>query len=471
MQVDILTNDTASGSFVSTIQQFLDDYFYGGHIPPLVIAFSGGVDSMALLHSLTVLRKKRGIKIYAAHLNHGWRGEFSDNDEANCRNFCKNFDIEFYSEKLSDNVQKTETAARDARYKFFERAAKYFGTNVILTAHTKSDNAETVLYRIAKGTGIKGLCGISEERPLSDIICLRPMLALSREHIEQYCSANQLSPNIDLSNFDVKYNRNFIRHKLIPLLDKINEKSCEAIDNLSRLAVENEAIVKEYLDKVRADIFKDEKICTAKFASLSAPVKNRLIYDYIQTLRLENDFDYSSKKVKDLIEFIEQNMTSKSGRTLSLAENLWLFVSSKYIYTITEKCNLSKNIELLLDGSCGRFDFGGINFTIQECGHNPEQFPKETENYAYVFVKDFAGMAVRYRKPGDVIRPFGMKHTIKLKDYFINKGIPQHKKDKIVLLCKDNEVMWASGVGLNEKLRVTAKPSHILRIDEVENDN
>ena len=143
------------------------------------MAFSGGYDSMCLLDILCNL----GCDVVAVHLNHNWRGEESKKDEDNCRLFAKNRGIKFYTEMLPDCVEKTETAARDARYKFFKRCAKMFNSNVVFTAHNFDDNAETVLYRIIKGTGTVGLEGISEHRD----IFYRPLLNVSRENIEKIC--------------------------------------------------------------------------------------------------------------------------------------------------------------------------------------------------------------------------------------------------------------------------------------------
>ena len=134
----------------------------------IIVAFSGGYDSMCLLDVLN----KLGVKLAAAHLNHNWRGKESLADAKLCEKFCKDNNIEFYSETLSDDVEKTETAARKARYEFLERTAAKLKAQCVFTAHNADDNAETVLYRIIKGSGTYGLEGIKEHRG----IFYRPML-------------------------------------------------------------------------------------------------------------------------------------------------------------------------------------------------------------------------------------------------------------------------------------------------------
>ena len=296
-----------------------------------MVGFSGGFDSCALLHMLASLRTKYDFRLCAAHLNHGWR-ETSNEEALNCYNFCQKYDIEFYTEKLNEDVPKTETAARDARYQFFERAAKHFGTNILLTAHTKSDNIETIVYRITKGTGISGLCGIDSVRESNGLKIYRPLLSDSRKDIEEYCKDNYLSPNVDESNFDTKYKRNFIRHEILPLLMQINQHADSAINTLIENAIADNDIIKEYIAQINKTLTSDNKISTKKFVSQSKEVQQRLIYDFV----LSKGLDYDKKKICEILEFINDNAESKSGKTMSLTTNLWLFCSKDEIYTITE---------------------------------------------------------------------------------------------------------------------------------------
>ena len=155
------------------------------------------------------------LNILAIHLNHNWRGEESDKEEENCRFFCKSKKIDFYCEKLPARLPRTETAARKARYDFFENCAKKFNSTTVLTAHNANDNAETIIYRMVKGTGITGLCGISEKRE----IFYRPLLKTKRSEIVDYCNENNLTPNNDSSNSNTAYTRNYLRLNVIPALD------------------------------------------------------------------------------------------------------------------------------------------------------------------------------------------------------------------------------------------------------------
>ena len=400
------------------------------------MAFSGGYDSMCLLDILCNL----GCDVVAVHLNHNWRGEESKKDEDNCRLFAKNRGIKFYTEMLPDCVEKTETAARDARYKFFKRCAKMFNSDVVFTAHNFDDNAETVLYRIIKGTGTVGLEGISEHRD----VFYRPLLNVSRENIEKYAKDNNLSPNVDSSNFNPKYKRNFIRHKIIPLLKEINPKVCYALNSLSELAREDNEIINKYL--------------TTDFFEASKQEQKRLIYKIL----VDNNIDYDREKIENLQKFIEKNRNSKSGKKTSIADDLWLYVSDKKVEVVA---SLKKNEEQVQITHCGKYRFEDYEFSIEACDKKIDNiaFPKDDDFAAYIST-DKIDFVLRHRQDGDRITPLGLCGSQKIQKYLNEKKIPAHEKDKLVLLTRDKEVFWVAGVGLSDKIKVTDKPTHVIKL-------
>ena len=154
----------------------------------------------------------------------------------------------------------------------------------------------------------------------------------SRKDIVKYCTVNKLVPNNDSSNFDTKYARNFIRHQIISELKTINPKIDDVILNLSHIAVSEQNIIKEYLSKIKKDIVKDGYFITQKFVELSKDVQNKFILDFL----IEQNLDYDSKKVEEIYDFINKSAKYKSGKTLSLTKNMWLFVSKEKICTIQD---------------------------------------------------------------------------------------------------------------------------------------
>ena len=175
----------------------------------IIVGFSGGFDSMCLLDALSKIKEQEGfwdLSIIAAHFNHNWRGEESFREQEVCRLFASSKGFEFYTKIAPKDLKKNENSARIARYEFFEEAIEEFDADAVFTAHNKDDNAETVLYRIIKGTGLYGLKGISQKRN-----CFyRPLLKTTRSEIVEYCEKNNLTPNNDSSNMDTKYRRNYI---------------------------------------------------------------------------------------------------------------------------------------------------------------------------------------------------------------------------------------------------------------------
>lgn len=443
------------------VEKFLDEYDLKSPGNTFVVGFSGGCDSLCLLDILHGLSKQYGFKLVAAHLNHNWRGEESLQDEVNCRKFCEKFGIDFVSETV-EFVQKTEISAREARYEFFLKIARKYKNSSIFTAHSRTDNAETLIYRIIKGTGINGLQGIPPKRMQEEIPVYRPLLNVSRWQIQDYCSSKGLIANVDSSNFDTTYKRNFIRQKIMPLFDDINFHAEKSIVSLAKIAQSENNIVNEYMSQIRKEIYTDDKISTEKFLNLSTDVKRKLIFD----ICLERNLDYDSKKVEDILGFIAENSHSKSGSRYSLTSDLWLFVNSKEVYLITQtkadenlnETNIAQEGEYLIVGTNKAFSLKKYD------GEEIKEFPSENATIAYVNLPSLEGLTVRTRRDGDFITPFGMTGSMKLKKYLNLKGIAQHEKDRLILLCSGSEVLWIAGVGLSNKLKVAHASSHVLEL-------
>lgn len=433
-----------------TIKSFLKKYDLDKSDLVYLVAFSGGYDSICLLNSL---KKTTKNKIIAIHLNHKWRNEESDLEEKNCKNFCKQIGVEFYSENLDPKIPKTETSAREARYKFFENCAKKFNSNIIFTAHNINDNAETLIYRICTGTGITGLQGIAESRD----IYYRPLLQTTRNDIEEYCISQNLSPNIDSSNSDTKYKRNFIRQTIMPQLLKVKDTALNSIISLAQIAKEETDIIEEYLEVITSKISKNGKFDTEKFLKLSDPLQNKIIYKIFT----KNNLDYDRKKILKIKDFIKENKSSKSGKTCSLTDNLWIYVCENF-FEITEK--KQEKLPYFQITKEGVYEQNNYVFEIEKFEKPVKKYPKDSENIAYVnLAKTQFNFELRTRQDGDIIQPFGMKGTQKLKKYLNAKKIPNHQKDNLLFLTQNNEVFWAINLGISDKIKITTLPTHRLK--------
>ena len=430
----------------------------------LLVGFSGGIDSACLLDVLFKLSQEYGFKLVAGHLNHNWRGEESLKEELNAKQFCSERNIEFYSETLSEDLPRTEEEARNQRYKFFNKIADLTKVTAIITGHTLSDQIETVLYRIIKGTGISGLKGIPEVRNQKNYPAIyRPLLEITREDTIEYCKDNNITPNIDSSNLQEKYLRNRVRLSLIPELRTYNSGIEKAISRLSLISKDTEELTEEYLRLITPEIYiEDNVISTQKFVNLSSALQKRILFDFF----IKNNIDHNYEKIEENLNFIKESSGLNSGNTLSLTKNTWLFVSSSEIRIINQIIadKTSEIVEVNLEGEVS---FPSLNLTFKtELWQGREfLFPKETDKRAYVDLSRIKSpLYLRTRRDGDKIQPFGMKDKTKLKKYLINKGVPEFERDKLLLLTNEEEILWVLGVGISELLRVNKIPTHEMRV-------
>ena len=432
----------------------------------LLVGFSGGADSLCLLDILYKIHREYGFKLVAAHLNHNWRGEESIQEAKKAENYCNDRNIEFHTETLPAGLPHTENEARNQRYIFLNKVAAKISALAILTGHTRTDNAETVLYRIIKGTGIIGLKGIPEVRQQEGFSPIyRPLLSgLLREDSIFYCNENALTQNVDPSNYNQKYLRNRIRHSLIPELRTYNSAVNDSLLRLSQIANESEEIIGEYMETIRKNVVLNHKIIDTKnFLKLSNPLKKRILVDFLG----KNDVEHTFERIEDLFCFIEENSMSKSGKTFSIGKDLWFFVSSRELKIIDHTKAEKTDLVILVTPEQENFH-PDLNVSLKiekHQGEVPEKFPPETADIVFADLSRVKGnLYLRTRRPGDIIQPFGMKEKTKLKKYLINKGIPEYMRDELPMVADEKEVLWVAGVGISELLRVQSIPTHIIKI-------
>lgn len=303
----------------------------------VVVAVSGGPDSMCLLDNLFYLREQLKIeKIVVAHLNHMIREEAKSETEY-VENYCKRHNIEFYV-KYMDILRKaeeqkigTEEAGRNERYSFFDEVAQKVNANKIAIAHNSNDNAETVLMHLLRGSGVSGLGGI---KPYREGKFIRPLIKCKRNEIEQYCEDNKLYPKYDKSNNDNTYTRNRIRNELIPYIQKeFNPNIIETMDRLSELVLDEEEYMEKTTNKAFEDIVIEEKntfitIDLKKFNLLEYVIKTRLIL-YITKKIFGTANGIEKKHVEDIIKLCGNNIGNKY---LMPNKNFKVTVKNKKIY-------------------------------------------------------------------------------------------------------------------------------------------
>lgn len=244
----------------------------------VIVALSGGSDSVTLLHCLKALEAELDITVYACHINHNLRGEDSDSDQAYVQRLCEitKTPLRVFSVDVSGTLQKhqsTEERARELRYEVFKQLSEEIGAKVA-TAHNACDNTETVLMNMLRGTGLKGLCGIP---PVRDYL-IRPLISCSKEEILGYCKENELAYVTDMTNFSTAYTRNKLRLELMPKLLEINPSLIDTVGRMTRNLTSDseflERMAQEALDNARLS---DGVYASDKLGALPQPVFTRTV--------------------------------------------------------------------------------------------------------------------------------------------------------------------------------------------------
>lgn len=303
------------------MENFVLDYIKKNNLirenDKILVAVSGGPDSICLLNILYNIKERLKIELYVAHVNHLIRKE-AKSDAEFVKEFCDSKNIEFFykecdvKEKAQTEKISTEEAGRNARYEFFEEIANKYNINKIAIGHNKNDLAETLIMNILRGTGTQGLKAILNKNGKY----IRPLLDVDREKIEEYCEKNNLKPRIDLTNFENNYTRNKIRNIVIPYVKKeFNQNIVETLTRLSQIVTEEQDFINLEVEKAYKKILLSEeseniKISGKKFVEIHTAIQKRTIL-YIINRLFGNTKQIEKKHIEDIIKLINKNIGNK----------------------------------------------------------------------------------------------------------------------------------------------------------------
>ncbi|MDU1510181.1 MAG: tRNA lysidine(34) synthetase TilS [Clostridium butyricum] len=437
----------------------------------VLVALSGGPDSVCLLNILYNLKAELNIEVGAAHLNHLLRDKDAFEDEEYVKTLCKSLDIPCFVKRVDinkyskDKKMSSEMAGREARYNFFDDIVKDEGYTKIATAHNANDQAETILFRLMRGSGIEGLCGIKVRR---DKI-IRPILCLSRKEVEEYIEINNLKPRIDKTNFEKIYNRNKIRLDMIPYIkENFNEDIIQTLNRMSVLLqkdnefIENSA--RSFYEKhciEQSDYF----IIKKEMFDNKEAVVTRVIR-YALTNFSKTHYDFEMKHIYEICNLAKNN----SGKAIDLPNKIYAENIYGDIY-IKERININ-NIDVKqeivvnkneINGKKIFFNNENIKFSVLKNDSNLDLNQNNFIKY-FDFDKINDSISLRKRKNGDKIIPLGMKGSKKIKDLFIDMKVPKEERDCIPLLCFDENISWIVGIRVSEEYKITNKTKNILRV-------
>lgn len=454
--------------------KFIDENHMIEDREKVLVALSGGPDSICLLHMLWSLRDKLNIELCAAHLNHCLRGDESDKDEDYAKNFCEILDIPFYSKKVDiikyskDLGLSSEMSGRKARYDFFNELKDKYCLDKIAIAHNANDQAETVLMRLMRGTGIEGLIGI---RPVRDSIYIRPILSLTRQEIESYCEENKLKPRIDKTNLETIYSRNKVRLELIPYIkENFNEDIVSTLNRFSKtMSIDNdyleEVCEKKYKKFCRKHTNKIEisKDLFYEHESILSRVLRKAIFDFNGSL-----YNIEKVHIHDIICLSNQGTGKKINLPNNLiAENVYDNIVIKFKTLVENFSAIEFQIdeEKLKDCIVLENSFKGYTIALR-ITNNSEILDFKNNNFIKYFdLKDSNSVVtIRGRMNGDKFTPYGMKGNKKLKDLFIDLKIPKDDRDNIPLVAINDEIAWIVGYRVSDKFKISRKSRKILEV-------
>lgn len=417
----------------------------------ILLAVSSGIDSMVMLH----LFMECNFKIAIAHCNFCLRDEESDGDQEFIERFAiKNripihinrFDTIKYAD---NNKQSIQMAARELRYDWFSRLAKDNKYNKIATGHNSNDVAETFLINLSRGTGIHGLTGIT----IKNGILIRPMLFASRKEIEIYAKEKNIDYREDSSNSDTKYMRNFIRHKIIPLFEKLNPSFLKNINNTTSILKNAEIIYDKKINDIKKNITTTNADLThIAFEDLKRQeVTPAILFEIIQPFGFTFDtairmlkniskqpgatyFSKTHKIIKDRVSYILLRLPENEHEEYLINEKQTLF--KEVVSLKIERKICDENFKLLRDKSIGIFDAEKLKFPLK----------------------------IRRWKHGDYFYPFGMRGKKKLSDYFNDQKLSIPEKENIWLLCSGNDIIWVINHRTDAKHCLTKTTKEIIQI-------
>ncbi len=399
----------------------------------VLIGVSGGADSIALLEFFVSVKEKYDLDICVAHIEHGIRGEDSVNDAEFVKNYCKKLGVNFYLKTIdAPNLAKkakmgVEEYSRMARYDFFNTIE----CDKIATAHNLTDNIETLLFRLARGTGLKGACSIPAVRGK----IIRPFIEVSSGEIRKWCNDNNIPYRVDCTNSDSAYSRNLIRLEILPLFEKLNANYQDNIENFISDVNEDYAFIDNYVKSIYPKIVKNNEIDLPKLNELDLSIKKRILIMFFD----ENGYSLNRIHLQSVID-----ITLKSGKT-QIKENVFA-ISAKGKIRLAKFNDLNKKDEFVTKIL------------------NIDEFKDKNIDFYCDCDKIVGNIIIRAKQAGDRIKPAGRNVSKTLKKLFNESAYPIEKRDKKIVVCDDFGIVGVIGLCADERVKVDCNTAKILTI-------
>ncbi|MGN0630745.1 MAG: tRNA lysidine(34) synthetase TilS [Ruminococcus sp.] len=445
--------------FIEKMVQFITEENLLSHSEKICCALSGGADSVALLLAMLDVRDHFGTEVSAVHVNHCLRGAESDRDEEFCRSLCEKLgvtlhvhrcDVEAFRESHGGSV---ETAARQCRYDAFEKEE-----GVIATAHTASDNMETVIQRLARGTGLHGLCGIPVKRDRF----IRPILFAPRQEIEEFLERKGETFVTDSTNNSDDYTRNKIRHSIVPLLQELNPSAEKNVLSMCRTLRIDDAFFDEQCSRAFEEHYK-EPFCLSRICEIPKAVRVRCEARLLEMCGISAD----SRKLADMEKIVQ------TGGRCHLSGKFDCFVSkNELIIKQAEKMDSIPNEILISEGKYSIYP--NVYFCmkiITEINEiNTYIINREFTNRLLDYDKIKGCIKLRGRRAGDRMKLAGRGFTVSIKKR-IQETVPLRMRHTLHFLEDEEGTIFAQGIGIAERVKPLPNETKRLMAVWVEDEN
>jgi len=416
----------------------------------LLVGVSGGADSVALLRLLM----EAGVRVTAVHVNHGLRGDASDEDEAFVRKLCGRLAVPLMCFRADPPADPGEDWARRARYGFFREAAERSGIKVIALAHHRDDQAETLLMHLLRGSGLTGLTGIAADRETEGLRILRPLLGYSRQELRNWLRFIGQDWREDATNADPRYLRNALRRDVLPQLEQLVPGAAARLARTAELLRDEELLMQAQAETFLSRCNGGKELPLSALRAEPLALRRRIVRLWWSraTDGQMAERSLSAEQTEALVSLIEAPAASRCNLPAGwIGQTGWTHLHLLELPKSTPSVGgkpLLKPTPIECSDVIRLAPYAGDKGDGRRCQAIPAAM--------------LPGLTVRSRQPGDWIRPFGSSGRQSLQDYLVNRRVDAPFRDRVPLLCRGSEVLLAGGVGAGDVPRVTDTENCVL---------